>query len=436
MDKVEKMNWMKREAQKKGIDHLLANYYFEFGENLYEGALNEEEIKQLKMIQKNGLSTEEVHELLNMDKNGEPYATILKGRIERNDEDENDVVYAEVSSSKSEKKKKTKNNDSHSDKKLSPERAKELFEKSEKAKSLLEKVNKLVAAIENERNPLKRHLACIKVKMLSAKIDRELALLEIKEGKATEREKIKENRESTEKNGLAELTNIGTEARVIKSYIANNSEYDYKSPEFLYGAYLEKGKEGMEELVKKLENSADSNSQEAAKKIKDILDKRRRLKELENNREKYNQEISQGEKEEKKAIRKSNTQEKALVVKQKMNIFGRIHSFFGIVGGQIKKFVQEVAGKTQAMKDFDEKANAAWQDYQTKMEELQKDYDKARDAEKENYGKNSHQAFMTFFKEQYGQELETISSRDEGTEKKHTEQVNEQQSEGQEPADD
>ena len=139
---------------------------------------------------------------------------------------------------------------------------------SEKSKKLIEKIENLSQKIEQEKSPLKRHVLSFQVKMILAKIQREIERQNIRAEYDDKRDYILERKNKREDKYADEIADINAEIRKLKRTLRANEEYDSKSKNFLYPDRYVEQLGGVENLTKKLKESKNPSTQQAAKKNK------------------------------------------------------------------------------------------------------------------------------------------------------------------------
>lgn len=248
----------------------------------------------------------------------------------------------------------------------------------DKSKKLLEKIELLSQKIEQEKSPLKRHIFAFRVKMLIAKIQREIDIQNLKDSYEGKRKDLLEGKEKRETSSLDNIAVLTTKIKAMQREINGNEEHDPESPFFMYPKNYVEQSGGIENLINRLKESDKVESQQAAKRIGEIALKRQELNQLydELRQEQENLEYSQEDYEEDKDD--LDVEEKSLVFKQKFNIFSRIGDFFRNLTGQVKEYREE----KRQMKDLTTRQKedeiAIEEEFERRMEELKEEHEKAK----------------------------------------------------------
>lgn len=254
---------------------------------------------------------------------------------------------------------------------------------SEKSKKLMAKIEKLSQKIEEEKSPLKRHVMSFQVKMILAKIQREINIQDIRDNYNDIRDSISARKERREDISLNEIASINNEIRALKREISRNEEYDASSPYFLYPEKYVKQSGGVSRITKKLKESKNPDAQETAAKIEEIAQKRQRLDQLYDDLENEQELLEDNNIDYKHDIKSINREEKALVLKQKFNIFSRIGNFFKNMTEEIKAYREEKKEIKELKYEQDEQLDKLDEIYERKMQELKEQYEKRKEEIKE-----------------------------------------------------
>lgn len=213
--------------------------------------------------------------------------------------------------------------------------------KSPKAQKLYDKVNKLIEKIEQEKNPLMRHILSFKVKMLVNKIQRELDIQAIRENSANALKELKLDQSDFENETLDNISELSALIESKNRQLRANEEYDYESPYFIYPKkYVEKNG-GIKSLTTTLKNSPKPDSQNAAKRIELASRLRKEIDELSDKLKEEQEYLKASSIVYNKEQRKIKGQELALTVAKKANIFSRIGNFFKSFGEQTRIYFEE-----------------------------------------------------------------------------------------------
>ena len=222
---------------------------------------------------------------------------------------------------------------------LSPEKRKELLEKSEKGQELFKKVANLCKKVETEKSPFKRQVLAASLRSLQSRIEKEIEIQKIKNKYDKERTKLKTNidvdKRKREKTIAQETKNI----KNLYQQIGSIAEYDYESENFLFDDKTVEEYGGIDGLIEAYENSGDEELIETAQNIKEARQAREDLKTSKINLAQARKEdIDKSHKKEEKKIKK---EEKGLIKKEKGNIFQRLSGFFKNVKQGVKNYLDE-----------------------------------------------------------------------------------------------
>lgn len=254
---------------------------------------------------------------------------------------------------------------------------------SEKSKQLIEKIDNLTQKIEQEKNPLKKHILAFQVKMLISKIQREIDLNNIRDSYQVKRDELKKSKEEKELEGIDNIAGLNEQIMQLKKEISGNEEYDAQSPYFMYPKKYVEQIGGPEALANKLKESKKVQTQQAAKRIESVAQKRIELQELEDKLAKQQENLehsNEGYEADKKSL---NREEKSLILKQKMNIFSRIGEFFNNMIEEAKLYREERKQNKELDAKEDEEEAALDEEYAKKIEELKKEQEERRTALRE-----------------------------------------------------
>lgn len=213
--------------------------------------------------------------------------------------------------------------------------------RSEKAQKLINKIDKLIAKVEQEKSPVKRHVLSFKIKMLQNKIQKELDLQNLKEEYELKREDIRRKREQEEITASEAIPEITANIKFLKNILYSNEEYDYGSSNFMYPEDYVQKVGGIDNLAQKLKSSSKIASQDAARKIEEMSNARQKLKEFEDDLAEQQKALKNGDRNFKIDNMKLKFEETALIVKDKVNIFSKIGNFFGTMKDEVKSYFGE-----------------------------------------------------------------------------------------------
>lgn len=280
---------------------------------------------------------------------------------------------------------------------------------NEKSKKLQEKVQELVERVENEQNPIKRHLLSFRIKMIISKIQREIDIQNIEADYEQALEDLRFEKEIEEANSERIIPHLTKKIKLLENEIWANEEYDYKSSNFMYPQSHVQKVGGFDKLTEKLEKSTDIDSQLAANKMKQIADKRQELEalkeELENEKANLdNSEINLANSE--KGLKKDKNQ---LILKKKFNIFDRVKTFFNNMKDEFAEYKEERKEAKELKAKQKENEQLLLKMYKMQQEELKNVYKVAKQQADENRGKQK----MEEFKKQMQSYTPIIDHKDE-----------------------
>lgn len=212
---------------------------------------------------------------------------------------------------------------------------------SEKSQKLIEKINSLTEKIETEKSPLKKHMLAFRVKMLISRIQREIDINNIKDYYQDLRETSKQQKTDGEIVSLDNIAEITDKIKRLERELRGNEEYDAESQYFMYPAKFVEQSGGVDKLVQRLKQSEKPETKQAAQRIELMAQKRKELESLYEAKEKEQDALSDAQKGYKKQQIQYNIKEKAMIVREKVNIFSRISNFFKTMGEQAKLYIEE-----------------------------------------------------------------------------------------------
>ena len=151
---------------------------------------------------------------------------------------------------------------------------------TKKAADLESKIADLYDKIAKEENLFKRHINQFKIRGLIAKLQREIDRQNLKEKYDLKRKRMAREKNRKEEDLLVKTTDMQEEIDNLKKILKGNQEYDYKSKSFMYPKdYVEKVG-GIENLTEKLKGIDKEATQNAAKKMEQMVETRRQLSEM------------------------------------------------------------------------------------------------------------------------------------------------------------
>lgn len=338
---LEKIKDLIMKAINEEIDPIAATEYFLLGERKDEIVADGNKLRSIML--KNGITNAEFNELVK--------------------KENFDVrAYARALYEKQQEEGKKSNEQNQEKPKTNEQGANSKPHMSEKAIKLKTKVGKLVGKIENEKSPIKRHLLAIKINMLIKRIQREIDLQKKKDGYEERRKSLKDDTKETQAKEQDDVALYASKISRIKNEIAANSEYDYTSPTFIYPKDYIRSKGGMKSFVQELKNSDKRETQEVAAKIEYIASKKKELRELKAELEKVQNNLSGSQKDYYEKMAQIDSEEKSLIVKERMNIFKKIGGLFLAVKQQAKAFFVERKSKKSDVDKARESYKKAKQD--------------------------------------------------------------------------
>lgn len=266
-----------------------------------------------------------------------------------------------------------------------------------KATNLINKCMELAEKIEKEKSRIKRTVYSIKIKMLIAKIEKELDIRELQEKYSIERENREEELSEEKADARTESIKISRQIKTLKKELKNNREFDYSSKSFLFPKEEVKAEGGIDKYIEILRTSGSVEQEEVADDIQQTLDKRRKLEELEKKLQDRKELLKIADKKAKWDNRKSKITEVALITAKKANFFDKIATFFRSIRDNFKDNKNEFAEmmdidkkrreelKSSEIKnansvkkikeDFEQEKRKIDREYQEKMQKLQEEYE-------------------------------------------------------------
>lgn len=280
-------------------------------------------------------------------------------------------------------------------------------ELTEKSKKLMKKVEILTEKIEQEKNPLKRHFFAFRVKMLIAKIQKEIDLQNMRQSYKLKREQLKANKQESEMENVDKISMTTAEIKQLKKELKGNEEYDYESSKFMYPKeYVEKNG-GIEEFAEKLKESKSVETQNAAAKIESMAVKRQQLEELEDDLKTYKDELRDSDKNYDKQVSSLNFKEKSLVVVEKVNIFSKIKLAFSNITGQVREYFEErkenkllKAEQLKEQEELEEAYNQQIAELKEQLEQAKQELKEKNESERQDRTEEKGKDMAASFREQ------------------------------------
>ena len=202
----------------------------------------------------------------------------------------------------------------------------EYIEKSPKAQSLIKKYDALVEKIEQEKNPIKLVMAKFKLNQLQAAIQKAIDLQQSKEEFMERKEylsRVKEEDTRSTTVGMASLIN-----KKQKLKLQSDPEYNPRSPYFMYDKTMIDLHGGLTNLVDYLKKDSSILAQHTADKIEKEMKRNKELDDIENSIKQTREEAHDIKSNYTKGMAKTNIQEMAMTVNNKVNIFSKIGNWF------------------------------------------------------------------------------------------------------------
>lgn len=254
--------------------------------------------------------------------------------------------------------------------------------KKTKAEKLIEKVSNLAEKIENEDSIAKRTLYSMRAKILMSRIQRQIDIQEIRQEYSNDREQMAEDAEASKIDSRSEIIEINRQMNMLRSLVDRNQAYDYESPSFIFGADEVERYGGVENYIDTLLKSERTDQTEAAIQMRNIEYYKGELDKLEEELEQKRNKLAEIDRGTEFATKTSRREEKALIVKEKMNIWGRISNFFKNIKEGIK------SGRSERKDIKNQKIPMETGESQSREEALQaldEEYEKRRAAIEERY---------------------------------------------------
>ena len=265
-----------------------------------------------------------------------------------------------------------------------------------KATDLINKCMELAEKIVEEKSRIKRTLYSIKIKMIIAKIEKELDIRDLQEKYSIEREDREEELYEEKTDARTESIKISRQIKALKKELNANREYDYSSESFLFPKEEVEAEGGIDRYIGILRTSGSVEQEEVADDIQQTLAKRRKLEELEKNLQDRKMQLKNADRKAKWDNRKSKVTETALVTAKKANFFSKIATFFKSIRDNFKDNKNELTEVMDIEKrrreelksskvenknsvkihkeEFEQAKREIYQEYQEKMQKLQEEY--------------------------------------------------------------
>lgn len=203
---------------------------------------------------------------------------------------------------------------------------KEYIEKSPKAQSLIEKYDALVEKIEQEKNPIKLVMAKFKLNQLQAAIQKAIDLQQSKEEFMERKEYLSRVKKEDTRSTTVGMANLINAKRKLE--LQSDPEYNPKSPYFMYDKSMIDLHGGLTNLVEHLKNDSSVLAQHTADKIMKEMRRNEKLDEIEDSIKQTREEAHDIKSNYAKGMAKTNIQEMAMTVNNKVNIFSKIGNWF------------------------------------------------------------------------------------------------------------
>lgn len=259
-------------------------------------------------------------------------------------------------------------------------------EKEDKSKKLEDKVNGLIEKVEKEENPLKRLGYTIKCKMLVTKLERQISLEKAKGEFKKQKEENKITAKEEKVAARSRIIRLNKNIKQLEYEIRKGSSYDVLSQDFIFPTKEVEKSGGIKSYVKELNSSGIAEQQEAAKKIQENIERRKKLKILKEQLAEQQEQLNNSDDVLKNKNSKITREEMALTVKSKFNIFGGIRNLANSVTSSVKEFFTEFKENREADKEKLKRFDTLQQAYIDKQEEIRKEYEARMQKLDEKYG--------------------------------------------------
>lgn len=294
-------------------------------------------------------------------------------------------------------------------------------ELTEKAKALLAKAEMLTAKVEEEKNPIKRHILAFRIKQTLKKVQKEIDLQNIRSKYELKKKQLKTKKEKRELESEDRIAETTAEIKQLKKELKGNEEYDYKSKNFMYPREHVEKNGGLEAFSKKLQESKKAETQNAGQKIELMVAKRKELEKLQDKLNTYKEELKNSDANYNKKLSGLEFKQKSLIVAEKANIFTWIRSTFSNITSQVKTYFEERRENKELQAEQMKEEQELEDSYRKQIEELREQLEKAKKEMKEKNEANNQSKT-----EQKGKDM-AASFREQMSDMKNYSQIPEEQ---------
>lgn len=265
-----------------------------------------------------------------------------------------------------------------------------------KIEGLEAKIDELLKKANEEKDIKKLARISIKIRMLRARIDKEIEIQNIAEKYETDRKNLTEKRENERQNEGRENNEREETINSLREFIGDNIKYNPNSEYFKYKYSMDKY--GLDKVIKDLKSSKNELKQMEAIKIEEVIEKMEDLEYLIAEDKDADKVSEQNEKSYQKQIKNLHSKEKKMIIAKKLNVFNRIGAFFKNI---IEQIIQNRAIKKyeklqimESSKDYDnidekynQKIEKANKELGRKKKEINEKVESETTEEKENANK-------------------------------------------------
>lgn len=246
--------------------------------------------------------------------------------------------------------------------------------KSPKAQKLMEKYDALVEKLSQEKNPVKLVMLKFKLNQLQATIQKAIDLEQSKEEYAFRKKDLYNERKHNARLAIEDIASLTYKKRALEGKLRAYEEYDEKSPYFLYDQSIIKSQGGLENILSQLRDDYSIASQETVNKIEEMRRTRKKLERVQDSIKIGREFVHNVEKNYTKDMVKTNIEEMAMTVNNRVNIFQKIGSWFKSGKKVLSETVETRKDMKQLKKEKKEKDQAAREARNRKIEEAMKQY--------------------------------------------------------------
>lgn len=246
--------------------------------------------------------------------------------------------------------------------------------KSPKAQKLMEKYDALVEKLSQEKNPVKLVMLKFKLNQLQATIQKAIDLEQSKEEYAFRKDDLYNTRKHNARLNIEDIASLTYKKRSLEGKLRAYEEYDEKSPYFLYDQSIIKSQGGLENILSQLRANDSIASQETVNKIEEMRRTREKLDKVQDSIKKARENVHNTEKNYTKDMIKTNIEEMAMTVNNKVNVFQKIGSWFKSGKKVLSETMETRKDMRQLKKEKKEKDQAAREARNRRIEEAMKEY--------------------------------------------------------------